>query len=74
MISSKNVYYLKSSALSDLLMTFHDLSVTGIPSGTNEYIDKYIFGKIIKEVIDKHDGRKLVDVIESVKKYKENTK
>ena len=66
----KNVYYLKSSTLSDLLMTFHDLSITGRPSGTNEYIYNYIFGKI-KEVIDRYDGRKLVDVIESAKKFRE---
>ena len=69
----KEVYYLKSSALPDLLMAFHDLSVIGVPDGTNEYIDKYIFGKI-KEVIDKHEGKKLVDVIESTKKFKENIK
>ena len=70
---NKDVYYLKSSALSDLLMTFHDLSVTGEPDGSNEYVNKYIFGKI-KEVIDKYDGKKLVDVIEATKKFKENTK
>ena len=54
-------------------MAFHDLSVIGVPDGTNEYIDKYIFGKI-KEVIDKHESKKLVDVIEATKKFKENTK
>ena len=70
---NENVYYLKSSALSDLLMAFHDLSVIGVPDGTNEYIDKYIFGKI-KEVIDKHESKKLVDVIEATKKFKENIK
>lgn len=69
----EDIYYLKSSALSDLLMTFHDLSVTGEPDGSNEYVNKYIFGKI-KEVIDKHEGKKLVDVIESAKKFKENIK
>ena len=71
--ADKDVYYLKSSALPELLMAFHDLSVTGIPNTTNYYVDQCLFGKI-KEIIDKYDGKKLADVIEAAKKFKENTK
>ena len=56
----KDIYYLKSSAIPDILKLFHDLSIEGVPDV--KHVDDYLFGKI-KEVIDRHNGKKLVDVI-----------
>lgn len=64
-----DVYYIKSSALQDLLMLFHDLSIEGVPDGNGEEIDNYLFGKI-KTVIDAYGGKKLVDVIRDTEKYR----
>lgn len=64
-----DVYYIKSSALQDLLMLFHDLSIEGIPDGDGEKIDNYLFGKI-KAVIDTYGSKKLVDVIRDTEKYR----
>jgi len=64
----EDIYYLKSSALLDILKLFHDLSIEGVPDVKD--VDNYLFGKI-KEVIDKHNGKKLVDVIVEAQARKE---
>ena len=65
----EDVYYLKSSALPDLLMVFHELAIERVPDGSSEKIDAHIFGKI-KEVIDRYNGKKLVDVIAETNNYR----
>lgn len=64
----EDIYYVKSSALKDLLLVFHELSITGVPNKTEEIFNR------LEEVIDLYGGKKLVDVIEATKKFKENTK
>ena len=64
----KDIYYVKSSALKDLLLVFHELSITGVPDKCEEIFNR------LEEIINLYDGKKLVDVIESTKKFKENTK
>ncbi len=64
----EDIYYVKSSALKDLLLTFHELSITGVPDKIEDIFNR------LDEVINLYDGKKLVDVIEATKKFKENTK
>lgn len=61
----ENVYYVKSHAFPDLTLLFCELSKERIPREVEKLFDR------IKEVIDKHEGKRLVDVIAETKKYRE---
>ena len=60
----KDIYYVKSSALKDLLLVFHELSITGVPDKTEEIFNR------LEEVIDLYGGKKLVDVIAETNNYR----
>ena len=60
----KDVYYLKSSALKDLLLTFHELSIAGVPDKIEDIFNR------LEEVINLYDGKKLVDVIAETNNYR----
>lgn len=61
----EDIYYVKSSALKDLLLVFHELSITGVPDKTEEIFNR------LEELIDLYGGKKLVEVIAETKKYRE---
>ena len=60
----EDIYYVKSSALKDLLLVFHELSITGVPDKTEEMFNR------LEEVIGLYDGKKLIDVIAETNKYR----
>lgn len=61
----EDIYYVKSSALKDLLLTFHELSITGVPDRIEDIFNR------LEDLIDLYDGKKLVDVIAETKKHRE---
>lgn len=61
----ENVYYVKSHAFPDLTLLFCELSKEKVPDKVEKLFER------IQEVIDKHEGKRLVNVIAETKKYRE---
>lgn len=64
----KDIYYVNSSALKDLLLTFHELSITGVPDKVQDIFNR------LEGLIDLYNGKKLVDVIAETNNYRNKSR